>query len=111
MKVLTPEQVHRVYDVTDSLFLHRNWVVIPLAAAERPLELVMPDGKVLIRPPGGARFESWLEGLRLRLQDLDLSRTPKRGEHDPIPQQVPADAPPGSGPRRLYVHWRKPEER
>lgn len=81
--LLTSEQVERVYRVTDLLDLHRDWVVVPLMAADPPVELVMVDGKVLIRPPSGDRFEPWLAGLGERLRSLDLSRVPRRAENDP----------------------------
>jgi hypothetical protein len=69
--------------VTDGLELHRDWVVVPLNAAEEGLELVMPDGKVLIRAPGGTAFEPWLKDLPRRLAALDLRATPRRTEDDP----------------------------
>ncbi|MHC4607607.1 MAG: hypothetical protein ACYTAF_11885 [Planctomycetota bacterium] len=96
---LTSEQVHSVFDVTDALGLHRNWVVVPLAASDEPVELIMPCGKVLIRPPGGDAFDPWLEGLRGRLRKLDMHRVPRAPEHDPPKAATPACAPPGTGAR------------
>ncbi|HVE38673.1 MAG TPA: hypothetical protein VNM14_02215 [Planctomycetota bacterium] len=83
MEILTAEQIERIYRVTDQLGLSRDWVVVPLNAAESGVELVHPDGKLLIRPPRGEAFEAWLGGLSERLQALDLGRAAKRWENDP----------------------------
>jgi len=83
MDVLTADQVERIYRVTDQLDLHRDWVVVPLNAADEGVELLHPDGKLLIRPPRGESFEPWLTGLRERLERLDLGRAARRGENDP----------------------------
>ena len=107
MKVLTSQQISRVFEVTDSLDLHRNWVVVPLTAHETGAEFVMPDGKVLLRPPAGPQFDAWIRDLRERLQGMDISRTPRGGQHDPKPDEVPPEAPYGSGSRRLYLHWKE----
>lgn len=83
MEILTEEQVERIHRVCDQLGLSRDWVVVPLNAAEEPLEMLHPDGKLLLRPPGGVRFEPWLASLRDRLEALDLGRAARRGENDP----------------------------
>ena len=83
MDILTAEQVERIYRVTDQLDLSRDWVVVPINAAEHGVELLHPDGKLLIRPPRAAAFEAWLQGLKERLQDLDLGRAARREENDP----------------------------
>jgi len=77
MELLTPEQIADIYALTDDLGLHRNAVIVPLRARETDqegLEMIMPDGRVLIRPPGGDRFPPWMEGLRSRLEGLNLDR-------------------------------------
>jgi len=104
MEILTPEQVGQVYDVTDALALNRNWVVVPLAAREHPSVTVMPDGKILISPPVGESFDSWLGELRGRLTALDLSRTPRSSQHEPPRVDISPDAPPGAG-ARIYIDW------
>ncbi len=83
MDLLTAEQVERIYQVTDRLSLHRDWVVVPLNAANEAAELMQPDGKILLRPPGGTRFEPWLAELPERLQQLDLGRAARRWDNDP----------------------------
>jgi hypothetical protein len=79
MTLLTPEQIRRIRGVTDSLQLDWDAVVVPLAASATPLERVMVDGKLLVRPPGGAAFDSWFTGLRVRLAALELDRVPRAG--------------------------------
>jgi hypothetical protein len=83
MDLLTAEHVEQIYRVTDQLDLNRDWVVVPLNAAEHDVELVLPDGKLLIRPPRGDAFEPWLRGLKERLQGLDLGRAARREVNDP----------------------------
>lgn len=102
---LLPEQIRRIYGLTDSLGLHSNWVVVPLAASDDPCERIFPDGKLLLAPPGGEAFDAWFEGLPLRLQNLEIDRVPRRTLHDTAKVRVSAEAPPGSGARRLYQEW------
>jgi len=81
--LLTAEQVERIYLVTDQLDIHRDWVVVPLNVAPEGRELMHPDGKLLIRAPGGEDFEPWLRELPDRLRRLDLGRAARREERDP----------------------------
>ena len=83
MEILTSEQVERIYQITDRLDLHRDWVVVPLNAADEGSEQMQPDGKVLLRAARGEKFETWLQELRKRLQGLELGRAARRGENDP----------------------------
>lgn len=83
MELLNDVQVERIYRVTDDLRLHRDWVVVPLDAAAEPVETVMVDGKLLIHAPAGAGFDAWLDGLRERLEALELHRVPRSHERDP----------------------------
>lgn len=83
MELLTAEQVERIYLVTDGLDIHRDWVVVPLNAADEGMEMMHPDGKVLLRAPGGDKFELWLRELPDRLARLDLGRAARREEQDP----------------------------
>ena len=83
MELLSAEQVEQIYRITDRLDLNRDWVVVPLNAADHEVELLQPDGKLLIRPPRGAAFDAWLGGLAERLERLDLGRAARREENDP----------------------------
>lgn len=73
-RLITPDQIERIHRVTDTFYVDRDVVVIPLVGSDEPREMVLPDGKLLVRPPAGAAFEGWLAGLRERLEKLDLSR-------------------------------------
>ena len=77
MTLLTPDQIERIHRITDRFLLDRDAVIVPLTASDAGREIVLPDGKLLIRAPGGGAFESWIAGLERRLDDLDLSRTPR----------------------------------
>jgi hypothetical protein len=100
--VLTEAQVAKVYDLTDSLLLNRDWVVVPLVGSPDGMEMVMPDGKILIRPVGGTRFEGWFSGLKARLEGLDLSRALRASQLERHYVRTSAAAAPGSGARK-YV--------
>jgi hypothetical protein len=73
--ILTAEQIDRIYGITRTLGVNPNYVIVPLKAVDEGRESIMPDGKLLVRGPAGAKFEPWLEGLRERLLRMDLSRT------------------------------------
>jgi hypothetical protein len=100
--VLTEAQVRRVYELTDGLELNRDWVVVPLVGSAHGVEMLMPDGKILIRPPGGGAFDAWFAGFKLRLESLDLSRALRASQLERHYVRTPATAAPGSGARR-YV--------
>lgn len=107
MQVLTPGQVDRIHQVTDALQIHRNYVIVPLAAHATGMELVMPDGKVLIQGPAAPAFDGWLEGLQGRLEGLELTRALRSYLPEFPRTHTPAEAPPGSSARR-YMDWPKP---
>jgi hypothetical protein len=66
------------------------------------MEMLMPDGKILIRPPGADRFDSWFADLKTRLESLDLSRALRASQLERHYVRTPAAAAPGSGARK-YV--------
>lgn len=106
MSLLTRGQVDRIYEVTDSLLLHRGWITIPLPATEVGSVAVMPDGKILISAPSGERFSLWIEGLRARLLSMDLSRTQRADQPEPVLLRIPGRAE-GAG-LRGYWDWDAP---
>ena len=81
--LLTASQVDRIYQLTDGLRLHRDWVVVPLGSHETGSEVVQPDGKLLIHAPFGEAFEPWFEGLKERLEALPLNEIPWNDQLDP----------------------------
>jgi hypothetical protein len=102
MHILLEAQVRKVYDLTGALLLNRDWVVVPLVGSERGLERMLPDGKILIRPAAGDRFDGWFAGLQTRLEGLDLSRALRASQLERHYLRTPAEAVPGSGARK-YV--------
>lgn len=103
MDVLTEAQVRKVYDLTDSLLINPDWVVVPLVGSVQGMEMLLPDGKILIRPATGDRFDAWLADLKTRLEALDLSRALRASQQERHYVRTPASAAPGSGARR-YVN-------
>ena len=100
--VLTEHQVRKVYELTDSLLINRDWVVVPLVGSPQGLEMLLPDGKILIRPAGGEGFDAWFSDLKSRLETLDLSRALRASQLERHYVRTPATAAPGSGARK-YV--------
>lgn len=100
MDVLSEAQVKKVYELSDALMLNRDWVVVPLVGSPQGMEMLMPDGKILIRPPGGDRFDPWFADLRTRLEALDLSRALRASQLERHYVRTPASAAPGSGARK-----------
>src|SRR5579863_6771107 len=100
--VLTETQVRKVYDLTDSLLINQDWVVVPLVGSPQGLEMLLPDGKILIRPAGGEGFDAWFSDLKSRLEALDLSRALRASQLERHYVRTPATAAPGSGARK-YV--------
>jgi hypothetical protein len=100
MDVLTARDVERIYQVTDQLHLHRDWVVVPIACADEAFEIVQPDGKLLLRPPGGGLLEPWIDGLLDRLSAMDLSRAARLGVDDPMIHLTGTHAPKSYGTQR-----------
>lgn len=102
--MLTPEQIDRIYDVAASLQINLDWVVVPMAGSDQAEERILPDGKILVKAPGGEAFEKWFTGLKERLESLDLSRTARAW----IPERYRAKAnpkvPPVSGMKK-YLKW------
>ena len=105
MDVLTARNVERIYRVTDQLHLHRDWVIVPVGCAVEAFELMQPDGKLLLRPPGGDLFEPWIEGLPDRLSAMDLSRAAVLGVDDPMRHLTGMHAPKSYGTQR-YLEGR-----
>ena len=102
MNILSEAQVRKIYELTDSLLLNPDWVVVPLVGSPQGMEMLMPDGKVLIRPAGGDGFDAWFSGLKGRLDTLDLSRALRASQLERHYVRTPATAAPGSGARK-YV--------
>jgi hypothetical protein len=73
MVSVTPEQVMKILELTDSFNLHREAVVIPLGTEDDGGVMVLPDQRLRITVPRNKPFDEWLLELRGKLGKLDLS--------------------------------------
>jgi len=71
---LRQEQILRILELTDSFNINREAVSIPLATEENGSVAVLPDGRLRIACPSTASFDEWLSNLRVRLEEMDLSK-------------------------------------
>lgn len=77
-RLVTPAQFDQIREVTDSFGLCWDQVVIPLVGGVEGIQMIMPDGKLLMRVPTGKDFEPWFAGLAERLANMDLSRVKRQ---------------------------------
>jgi hypothetical protein len=75
--IISQTQIDQIWALTDHHYIDRDVVIIPLVSSENGMEMVLPDGKLLIRPPGQSGFQSWFNGLAARLASLDLRKIRK----------------------------------
>jgi len=77
-QLVTPEQVQQIKDLTVGTF-DFDWdaVIVPLVTSTDGLETILPDGKLLVRPPPTPKFEAWFAGLQARLEAMDLRKVPR----------------------------------
>ena len=74
MATVTPGQVLKILELTDSFNLHRESVMIPLATKEPGGVAIMPDRHLQIIVPNNRPFDEWLVELRATLSSMDLSK-------------------------------------
>ncbi len=72
MNAVTPEQVLKVLEITDSFSLHRESVFIPLATAAEGSATILPEGRLKITCPNHD-FENWVGELKAELHKMNLS--------------------------------------
>lgn len=90
-ELLTDFEAERIYRAVDALGLDRDGFILPLKTAPEGKIVPMPDGRILLRAPGGESFEAWLADLPARLREAGLSRLPRAREPARAPA-APADA-------------------
>ena len=73
MAAVTPEYIMRILELTDSLNLHRESVVIPLVAEGYGDVAILPDQRLRITVPANRPFDEWIVELRGKLSNMDLS--------------------------------------
>ncbi len=72
MDVVTPNQMNRIFVVTDAMSIHREGIIVPLGP-EGSGSVRLVGNKVEVTVPAGGDFDDWIAGLRDRIAELDLS--------------------------------------
>ena len=75
MAALRPEQILKILELTDSLNLHRETILIPLATEDEGSVTILADRHVRIIVPSNKQFEDWLIELRVQLAKMNLPTT------------------------------------
>ena len=75
MAALRPEQILKILELTDSLNLHRETILIPLATENEGSVTILADRRVRIVVPSNKPFEDWLTELRSQLTKMNLPTT------------------------------------
>ncbi len=75
MGAVRPEQILKILELTDSLNLHRESVLIPLSTEGEGSVTILADQRVRIVVPSNKPFEAWLTELRVKLAGMDLPIT------------------------------------
>jgi hypothetical protein len=70
MKEVTIREINRIFEITDALDIHREAVVIPLAARHPGRVRRLPNGKFEIVVEAEDPFEGWLGVLEAELRKL-----------------------------------------
>ena len=63
LEAVTLREIHRIFEVTDGLGIHREQIVIPLAPRHPGRVRRMPNGKLEIVVEKEDDFEAWLSTL------------------------------------------------
>jgi len=66
--VVTLREIERIFEVTDRLGIHREQIVIPLAARHPGRVRRMPNGKFEIVVDSAGSFDEWVAGLEAELR-------------------------------------------
>jgi len=75
MGAVRPEQIMKILEITDSLNLHRESVMIPLSTEVEGSVTILADRRVRIVVPSNKPFEEWLTELRAQLAKMNLPTT------------------------------------
>jgi hypothetical protein len=70
MTRVTLEEIERIFEITDSMGLSREALVIPLRPQHPGGVRKLPNGTYEIVVDAQADFEQWLKWLRSRLSEL-----------------------------------------
>ena len=72
MKVVTPQQMGRILEVTDSMSIHREAVIVPLGPEGRG-KVRLSNNKIEVTVPEEDDFDTWLDGLGESIAQMDLT--------------------------------------
>jgi len=67
VEVVTMSEIQRIFEVTDRLGIHREQIVIPLAARHPGRVRRTPGGKIEIVVEAEGSFDDWVAGLEAEL--------------------------------------------
>ena len=70
LEAVTLREIHRIFEITDRLGIHRESLVIPLGPRHPGRVRRMPNGKIEIVVESEGAFEDWLAGLEASLKPL-----------------------------------------
>ena len=71
MDVVTPNQMHLIFQVTDAMSIHREGVIVPLGP-EGSGSVRLVGNKVEITVPAEGAFDDWIASLRDQIDTLGL---------------------------------------
>jgi hypothetical protein len=63
----------KILELTDSLNLHRESVLIPLVAGDEGSVTILPNQRLRIVVPKNKPFDEWLLELKTQLKNMNLS--------------------------------------
>lgn len=79
MDAVTPDQMNRIFEVTDAMSIHREAVIVPLGP-EGSGNVRLAGNKVEVTVPAEGGFDDFVATLRGRIAALDLSGVRKAEE-------------------------------
>jgi hypothetical protein len=70
LREVTLREIHRVFEITDRMGIHRESLVIPLAPRHPGRVRSMPGGKIEIVVESEADLDVWLAGLEAEIRKV-----------------------------------------
>ena len=70
LEAVTLREIHRIFEITDRLGIHREQLVIPLGPRHPGRVRRMPNGKLEIVVESEGSFDEWVAGLEAEIRKL-----------------------------------------
>jgi hypothetical protein len=70
LREVTIREIHRVFEITDRMGIHRESLVIPLAPRHPGRVRSMPGGKIEIVVDSEADLDIWFAGLESEIRKI-----------------------------------------